>query len=252
MTEEDIKSEAQAVSFIHEKGGHDNIIGILQHGWLKGLFHVYFIDMELCQFTLAEYISYFKGTKSPSMDIDFSTRSPVLVKAGCILYERIRNMWTIGKHVAEGLSFVHSSGHVHRDSQRLYWRHVYYKQLQREPVIMPFKKLFEPQKSMESTDNSLIQVETPIATWQAFEDGLQNQPGSFWLWRDHCQMLLLSNCFDGTIWLCRQAILEYPSNSAPALILIKVFEMAGDYNAAINVYMDLWNAIAQKGLSFRA
>lgn len=115
VTEDDIKNEARAVSFIREQGGHQNIIGILDHGWLRGMFKVYFIDMELGQFTVAEYIDYFKGIKTPNPDIDFPMCFPYLVRSDCTIDDRIRNMWAIGKHIAGGLNFMHSSGIVHRD-----------------------------------------------------------------------------------------------------------------------------------------
>jgi hypothetical protein len=71
--------------------------------------------MELGQFTLADYIDYFKGTKPPKPDIDFSTHSPHLVHLNCSFHDRMRNMWVIGKHIADGLNFMHRNGHVHRD-----------------------------------------------------------------------------------------------------------------------------------------
>jgi hypothetical protein len=58
VADEDINNEARVVASLREQGGHENIIAILDHGWLEGSFKVYFIDMELGSCTLAEYIEY--------------------------------------------------------------------------------------------------------------------------------------------------------------------------------------------------
>jgi hypothetical protein len=47
VTEVDIDREARVVELIRNNAGHRNIIQVLAHGWLKGSYKAYFIDMEL-------------------------------------------------------------------------------------------------------------------------------------------------------------------------------------------------------------
>ena len=104
------------ISAIRETGGHENIIGISDHGWLKGSLNVYFIDMELANFTLADYMRHLRDNSSSSLNIE-TTRplSPVFVQGDYSFTEKMQNMWTIGVHIAQGLEFMHSHKHVHRD-----------------------------------------------------------------------------------------------------------------------------------------
>lgn len=117
----DIRKEVLAVSSICATGGHKNIIEILDHGWLKGQDNVYFIDMELADFTLADYIDYHSDSPSKS-SIAFDAMPfsiPVFVQRECSFQQRIRNMWAIGSHIAAGLEFMHEHNQVHRDVKPL-------------------------------------------------------------------------------------------------------------------------------------
>lgn len=112
----EIENEARVVSSLLERGGHANIVGILNHDWLK-MSLCYFIDMELCDANLREYIDHHYGTSVRAID-DLDTRTsfnPVFVNKGSSLVVRMQNMWTIGTHVARGLEFMHARGYVHRD-----------------------------------------------------------------------------------------------------------------------------------------
>src|SRR5271154_203538 len=93
-SEADIKNEAEVVSSIRAKGGHKNIIQVFDHGWLKGSVNVYFIDMELGAFTLAEYIDYHGSGVKSSIDFDAIQASmPVFLPRNCTMNQRIHNMW---------------------------------------------------------------------------------------------------------------------------------------------------------------
>jgi hypothetical protein len=69
VSEADIKNEAEVVSSICTKGGHKNIIEVFNQGWLKRSVNVHFIDMELGDFTLAEYIGYHGNVSKSAFDI---------------------------------------------------------------------------------------------------------------------------------------------------------------------------------------
>ena len=115
VSDRDIRNEAHIVSSIQESGGHENIIRILDHGWLKRSVNVYFIDMELCDFTLDDYIRTMNSNES-SFDIDQrNSFTFALVSKNCSLPEKWLNTWTIGSHIARGLEFMHTQNQVHRD-----------------------------------------------------------------------------------------------------------------------------------------
>jgi serine/threonine protein kinase len=116
---EDIANEARVVSSLRENGGHMNIVRVLDHGWLTGSLDVYFIDMELGSFTLADYIDYIHDrgpnlSKAIINSIPPST-DPAFVPGNCPVHERMENVMAIGYHIAQGLEFMHSLHHVHRD-----------------------------------------------------------------------------------------------------------------------------------------
>ena len=116
IPEEDIQNEARVVDAICKNGGHENIVGILNHGWLRGSLNVYFIDMELADLTLTDYIRYLGGSTSSAIDIHaIQSSSPVFIRRDCPFKERIHNIWIIGLHIAKGLEFMHRHKHVHRD-----------------------------------------------------------------------------------------------------------------------------------------
>jgi serine/threonine protein kinase len=116
VSEADIKNEAEVVSSIRAKGGHRNIIEVFDHGWLKGSVNVYFIDMELGDFTLADYIDYHGNVSKSSFDFSAIQASiPVLLDRNCTLIQRMHNSWSIASHIAEGLEFLHMHHQVHRD-----------------------------------------------------------------------------------------------------------------------------------------
>lgn len=74
----------------------------------------YFIDMELCNLTLHEYINY----SNHGVTFDFEiheTSAPVFVSNDCSHLMRMRNVWTIIEHIALGLEFMHTHKQVHRD-----------------------------------------------------------------------------------------------------------------------------------------
>jgi serine/threonine protein kinase len=109
----DIENEARNVSHLLESGKHKNIVTILNHGWISS-FSVYFIDMELCDATLRDYIDYHDHKLSAIFPIR-DDMAPVCVTNNCSSERRMLNIWTIATHIASGLEFMHSHMQVHRD-----------------------------------------------------------------------------------------------------------------------------------------
>ena len=80
-------------------GTHKNIIKVLDHGELVDSAY-FFIDMELCDFNLDDYI---KGNWVVSQVGDF----PAAVKE--------TRVWNVMQEITAGLIFVHEHKEVHRD-----------------------------------------------------------------------------------------------------------------------------------------
>ena len=96
-----------------QSGGHPNIVAILQDGretyqWIGD---IYFIDMELCDMNLHNYIH---GERTVLQEPD-KPRSPVFVLKDSDIKEKMRNAWEIMIHISKGLEFLHNQGQVHRD-----------------------------------------------------------------------------------------------------------------------------------------
>ena len=112
----------RVVSAIRKSGGHQNIIRILDYGALRGELNTYYIDMELGDFTLMDFIVYQRDNTHSSARTEIRTLVtrdyPRLVdsdarKRDVNLF--IANICAIGQDLAEGLEFMHSQKLVHRD-----------------------------------------------------------------------------------------------------------------------------------------
>jgi hypothetical protein len=55
-TELDVKNEVQALDSLARNGRHENIIDVIKHRWLNSAGKFYFIDMDLADLPLANYI----------------------------------------------------------------------------------------------------------------------------------------------------------------------------------------------------
>ena len=87
-TKEDIDNEINAITKLCTTGAHGNIVVVLRHGWLKSSPY-YFIDMELCDKSLEQYI------QTSKVEID--------------------GIWRIMGDITNGVAFIHSHKEVHRD-----------------------------------------------------------------------------------------------------------------------------------------
>jgi serine/threonine protein kinase len=112
VTKDDIKQEAKAISALCAIGGHCNIIEILNHGWLRGEFHTYYIDMEVASLTLAEYLY---GCERTAISIQTDFPAYLSPEIASTFEERMLNMFEVGQQIARGLQFLHSNQQVHRD-----------------------------------------------------------------------------------------------------------------------------------------
>jgi len=113
---EDVENEVKVVEALRKKGTHPNIIEILNHGWLETAGKVYFIDMELADLTLTEYIDYVFHNKRLDVTIPNTEGfNPVFSPRECSELQRLQTTFEIVRQVVGGLEFLHNSGHVHRD-----------------------------------------------------------------------------------------------------------------------------------------
>ena len=109
-----VESETRILLELHEAGDHGNIIRILGHGWLPKPHSYFYIDMDLCDSNLHDYIH---GTRIV-LNEEASFRdhaNPVYVPRECDFLVKLRNACTIVTHISDGLQFIHENGHVHRD-----------------------------------------------------------------------------------------------------------------------------------------
>ena len=84
---------------------HENVIEVIDHGWLISN-EAYYIDMELCAFSLREFILQNVRTKLGFQYLDRSVCSNGVSSL---------SFWTIITHVTSGLTFIHEKGECHRD-----------------------------------------------------------------------------------------------------------------------------------------
>ena len=93
FSENDILNELQTIETLCKQPCHENIVGIYRHAQLEGW---YFIDMELCDFNLQQYI-YEPDTLNWMPTLDMQT------------------MLKIMTDVSRGLAFIHENKKIHRD-----------------------------------------------------------------------------------------------------------------------------------------
>ena len=113
---EDVKNEIKVIELLRQKGNHPHVIEMIQHGWLETAGNTNFIDMELADLTLADYIGYLFHNKSLGDTAKVNENSnPLYSKRDCTELQRLHTMWEIGSQIVSGLNFLHGNGHVHRD-----------------------------------------------------------------------------------------------------------------------------------------
>jgi serine/threonine protein kinase len=102
-TNEKINREAQIMVELCEKR-HPNIVQVYSHGRVTA-FPYYYIDMELCNLDLSEYIERMRSNKG-KCPLFCTKLSPE---------ERMCNTFNIFNDITSGIAFIHQHGKVHRD-----------------------------------------------------------------------------------------------------------------------------------------
>lgn len=121
-----IDNEARVVSAFLDKGGHPNLIKLLGHGWLHGAGGIYYVDMELGNITLVEYIRYHHDLATPMKltAVGEGDNQSIVWRDSSELF-KVRNLFVIGIHIAQGLSFMHDHKYVHRDLKPSNGKHLF-------------------------------------------------------------------------------------------------------------------------------
>jgi serine/threonine protein kinase len=100
-----VEKEVQAIERLCGPGAHVNIVQVLNHGLLWD-FPYYYIDMELCDMNLSDYI------QSTTL-ADSSKSLPRFVKGGGT--DSLLQIWTVMSQIASGVEYIHCEHQIHRD-----------------------------------------------------------------------------------------------------------------------------------------
>ena len=109
-----VESETRILLDLQKLGDHGNIIRILGQGWLPKPHSYFYIDMDLCDCNLHDYIFTTRMSYAEATSLREHPK-PVYVPRDSGSLIKLRNTWTIVSHISDGLEFIHKSGHVHRD-----------------------------------------------------------------------------------------------------------------------------------------
>jgi serine/threonine protein kinase len=101
---QDIQNEVKAVAELCKPDTHKNIVSVFRCGKLPSGSY-YYIDMELCDMNLEDYIECRWTPRIPPPSADLIGHSTGW----------ITEIWKIMKDITRGLSFIHSNKRVHRD-----------------------------------------------------------------------------------------------------------------------------------------
>ena len=100
-----MRKEVMAIKKLCGPGAHVNIVQVLAHGQLPNAPY-YFIDMELCDWNLHDYIH-----GQPSVE-SLDSMPYIIREEGSASTLQI---WVIMSQIAAGVEYIHRKGHVHRD-----------------------------------------------------------------------------------------------------------------------------------------
>jgi serine/threonine protein kinase len=100
-----LEREVKAIKKLCGPAAHPNIVQVVDHGLLWSC-DFYYIDMELCNMSLDDYLH-------PKHPPDASTLLPCFVKGGGS--DSLVQMWTIMSQIARGVDYIHRLHKIHRD-----------------------------------------------------------------------------------------------------------------------------------------
>jgi serine/threonine protein kinase len=99
-----LKNEIKVLTELCATGVHPHIVAVLRIGELCNTQYL-FIDMELCDLNLSEYIYCTKPRDTAPTY--FIKDQPAPMKA--------RQIWTVMEHISKGVNYLHHKNMVHRD-----------------------------------------------------------------------------------------------------------------------------------------
>lgn len=94
-----IGNELRTIEKLCRPGSHENIVSVFESGKLKSS-SCFFIDMELCDLSLADYM---QGRQTEDL------------KMKAVAPDNLSQIWDIMEAIANGLTFIHSLNEAHRD-----------------------------------------------------------------------------------------------------------------------------------------
>ena len=113
LTRMDIENEFRVVLSLCKDEGHPNIVKVLRDGELVPG-RLFYIDMELCDFNLHEFI---RTRTSPTERLESEDAFVKFPKFGVLSkgLTRLNVTWTIMADIASGLAFIHGKDCIHGD-----------------------------------------------------------------------------------------------------------------------------------------
>jgi eukaryotic-like serine/threonine-protein kinase len=94
LSKSDILNEFRTIERLCKQSSHDNVVAVYRYGQLGDS---YYIDMELCEFNLEQYIYEFDTADRMLPALDMT------------------NLLKIMRDVCRGLAFIHECKMIHRD-----------------------------------------------------------------------------------------------------------------------------------------
>lgn len=98
-----MEKEVHAIEKLCGPGTHVNIVEVLNHGLLSN-YPYYFIDMELCDLTLQDFI-YRQSPPNPSETMPYFAEGQ----------SSVGQIWSIMSQIANGVEYIHQRQQIHRD-----------------------------------------------------------------------------------------------------------------------------------------
>jgi serine/threonine protein kinase len=103
LSENEILNEFRAIKKLCIPPSHENLVAVYRYGKLTESLY-YYIDMEVCDLNLEEYIYEF-DFKNPSTSHEGQT----------LLALHTKSLMQIMRDISRGLTFIHENREVHRD-----------------------------------------------------------------------------------------------------------------------------------------